>query len=157
MDFQLPENCKVVEALAPATDAAGRTGDYVSLKNAKRAWLLFHVTQGNAATVDLSLSEATAVLPTAAQACPGNVDIWSNLDCAATDTLVRRTAHPHYTTDAGVKHKIIIFEIRPETLSAGFDCVAAVTGASDVANLTAATWIIEEAYPQATPPSAILD
>jgi hypothetical protein len=157
MDFQLPEHCKIVEALEPATDAAGRTGDYVSLKNAIRAWLVLHITQGNAATIAISLSEATAVLPTAAQVCPGLVDIWSNLDCAATDTLVKRTAAANYTTDAGVKHKIVIFEIKPATLSSGFDCVAAVTGASNAANITEAQWVIQEAYPQATPPSAILD
>jgi hypothetical protein len=156
-DFQLPEHCKIVEALAPATDAAGRTGSYISMKNAIRAWLVVHILQGNAATILLSLSEATNVAGLGAAATTHNVEIWSDLDCAASDAMVHRTAAANYTTDAGVKHKQVIIEIKPETLDAGFDCVAPVTGASNVANLTEAQWYILEAYPQATPPSVIVD
>jgi hypothetical protein len=98
--FTLPQNYKIVSALNPATDAAGRTGAYVSLKNAIKATLVVHVTQGNAATIALSLSQATAVAGTGAKAVSATFPIWSNLDTATSDTLVARTAAASYTTDA---------------------------------------------------------
>ncbi|NIO43779.1 MAG: hypothetical protein GTO41_28655 [Burkholderiales bacterium] len=158
--LHLPEDCKIVQALEPATDAAGRTGDYVSLKNCHRCYVLFHVTQGNAATILISINQATAVAPTGAKAITVGVPIWSNLDCAASDTLVARTAAVSYTTDAGVKHKQVIFQIDPATLDQanGFDCIAVVTGASNVANITSAQYLLTDIrYHQATPPAAITD
>lgn len=158
--LHLPEDCKIVQALEPATDAAGRTGDYVSLKNCHRCYVLFHVTQGNAATILISINQATAVAPTGAKAITVAVPIWSNLDCAASDTLVARTAAVNYTTDAGVKHKQVIFQIDPATLDQAnaFDCIAVVTGASNAANITSAQYLLTDIrYHQATPPAAITD
>ena len=51
MNINIPEDIKIVNLLAPAADAAGRTGAYVSLKNAIKAFIVVHLTQGNAATV----------------------------------------------------------------------------------------------------------
>jgi hypothetical protein len=41
--FRLWENGKVVQALAPAADAAGRTSAYFSLKNAHKAYIVASV------------------------------------------------------------------------------------------------------------------
>lgn len=160
MNMNFAENMKAVEALSPASDAAGRTGDYVSLKNAHMCYVVVHITQGNAATVTLSINQATAVAPTGAKAITNVVPIWSNLDCAVSDALVRRTDAINYTTDAGVKHKIVIFQVDPATLDLanGFDCIAVVTGASNADNITAAMYyLVPHRYQQATPPSAIID
>jgi len=154
------ENMKVVQALEPATDAAGRTGDYVSLKTCARAIVVVHITQGNAATIAISINQASAVAAGDAKAIANAVPIWSNLDCAASDALVRRTDAVNYTTDAGVKHKIVVFDIDPAKLDLanGFDCIAVVTGASNVANITSALYyLVEHRYQQPTPPSAIVD
>ena len=159
MHIMLPEQFKIVEAMPNATDAAGRTGDYVSLKNALCAWVEVAITQGNAATIALTIEQASAVAGTGSKAITNTVPIWANLDTAATDTLVRRTDAVSYTTDAAVKNKMVIFQIDPAQLDVanGFDCITVKTGASNVANLTGARYWIQTAYQQATPPSAIAD
>ena len=103
-NFALAENTKIVELLTPAADAGGRTSDYISLKNAHAVDIVFSCDQGAANTIALTFNVATAVAPTGAVAMTGLAEIWSNLDCAASDTLVRRTAAVGYTTDAGDKH-----------------------------------------------------
>lgn len=159
MRISLPEQFKIVEAMPNATDAAGRTGDYVSLKNAVMAWIFVDITQGHAATIALTVEQASAVAGTGSKAITVTVPIWSNLDTAASDTLVRRTDAVSYTTDAGVKNKQVIFQIDPATLDLAnsFDCITVKTGASNAANLTSATYFIQTRYPQATPPAAITD
>jgi hypothetical protein len=160
MSITVPNSFKVVEMLAPATDAAGRTSAYVSLKHVRRCTLQFHVTQGNAATILLTLLQATNVAAAGSKAITNNVPIWLNTDCAASDTLVRQTDAKTYTTDAGVKHKIVEFQIDPALcmdIAGGFDCIAFSTGASNVANLTEGIAICEMDYEQATPPSVIID
>jgi hypothetical protein len=160
MNINIPEDIKVVNLLAPAADAAGRTGAYVSLKNAIKAFIVVHLTQGNAATVALDPLQASAVAGTGSKALTGDVPIWSNLDTAAGDTLVARTAAKTYTTDAGVKLKQVVFEIDPKAcldLAGGFDCIGVSTGASNAANITAAQLIIVNRYSMATPPSAVAD
>ena len=156
----IPENFKVVETLSPAADAGGRTGSYVSLKNCHKATFVFHVTQGNAATIALSFSAASDVAGTGAAAMTGLARIWSDLDCAASDALVRRSDAASYTTDAGVKHKIVIVEVDPLLLiaqNAAFDCIAPVTGASNAANITQCLVYLEGRYQQATPPTSVTD
>lgn len=157
--ISLPEQTKIVNLLAPAADAAGRTSAYVSLKHALKAWIKVHINQGNAATILLSLLQASAVAGTGSKVFTNAQKIWSNLDTAASDTLVARTAAVNYTTDAGVKLKQVIFEIDPAALdlAGGFDCVGISTGASNAANITAAEIIIATRYPSATPPTAVAD
>lgn len=159
MKFHLVENAQVVEGLAPAADAAGRTGDYVSLKNAARAFIVVHITQGNAATVALTPFQASAVAATGEKAIPA-VPIWSNLDTATSDALVRRTDAVSYTTDAAVKNKIVVFQIDASALDVtnGFDCVCVKTGASNAANITQAMYVLTGGrFQQVSVPSAIID
>ena len=158
--FSLAQNLKITDALAPATDAAGRTSLYVSLKNAHKAYLVVHITQGNAATILLSILQATAIAGTGSKVLANAVPIWANLDTVAAEALVRATDAVNYTTDAGVKNKIVVFEIDPAKLdvAGGFDCVAVSTGASNVANITQAMWIIGPTrYNEATMLPARLD
>lgn len=158
--FSLAQQTKIVEALAPAADAAGRSSDIVSLKNAGKAFVLVALTQGNAATVALSLMQAQDVAGTGGKAVANAVPIWSNLDTAASDTLVRRSDAVSYITDAAVKNKQVVFEVDPALLDVenGFDCLYVTTGASNVANITQGTFILTDLrYAQGTPPSAIID
>lgn len=159
MVLTLPEQFKIIEAMAPATDAAGRTGDYVSLKNAKRVTVVVHITQGNAATIALTLEQATAVAGTGSKVLTNVVPVWANQDTATSDTLVRQTDAVNFTTSAAVKNKMIVFQVDPATLdvAGGFDCLVLKTGASNVANITSAQYYIETAYPAATPPAATTD
>lgn len=152
----IAESAKVVEALAPAADAAGRNGDFISLKNGHRLVVICQVLQGNAATVTLTLEQAQDVAGTGAKAAPVGL-VHSNLDTAAADTLVRRTDAAAYTTDAAIKNKIVIFEVDVAQLDSGFDCVRVKTGASNAANITAAIYLMQQRYGGLGSPSAITD
>lgn len=160
MKITIPQQMKVVEALAPAADAAGRSSDIVSLKNAGKVTIIATLTQGNAATVALTLMQAQDIAGTGAKALANTVPIWSNLDTAASDTLVRRPDAVSLTTDAGVKNKIVIFDVDASQLDVnnGFDCIYLTTGASNAANITQALFLLSDLrFGQATPPSAIID
>lgn len=156
----IPNECKIVEALAPATDAAGRTSDIISLKNVGKVTVVVHITQGNAATVALTLLQSTDVAGTGSKALAVNVPIWSNLDTSVSDTLVRRADGVSQTTDAAVKNKVVVFEVDASALDVtnGFDCLAISTGASNLANITQAMFIATDLrFQQANPPSIIVD
>lgn len=157
--FTLPEACKVVGILKPATDAAGRTSRYVSLKNAHKAWIIVYVEQANAATIALSVLQATAVAGTGSKAITKTVPIWSNQDVAGGDTQTRETDAVSFTTSVALKEKQVIFQIDPATLDQanGFDCIGISTGASNVANLTSAVVVVESRYPAANPATTATD
>ena len=74
------ENLKAVQGLQPATDAAGRTGAYISLKNAHKVAVVVHIAQDNAATVAISINQASTIAAGDAKALANVVPIWSNLD-----------------------------------------------------------------------------
>lgn len=160
MKISLPQEVKIVEAIPPATDAAGRSSAAVSLKNAGKAYIEVHITQGNAATIALVPMQATAIAKTGGKVLTNAVPIWANLDTAAGDTLARATDAVNYTTDAAVKNKIVIFEIDPSLLDVanGYDVIYFTTGPSNVANITVGKfWLTDLRYSQATPPSAIVN
>lgn len=157
--FSLAAQIPPTLLLTPATDAAGRTSAYRSLRNALKAYIVVHLNQGNAATVLLSLLQASAVAGTGSKAI-GAVPIWSNLDTSLTDAYVVRTPAATYTTDAGVKDKLVIFEITPEScmdIANGFDCIAVSTGASNVANITEATLMVLGSIQGASLPNTYTD
>lgn len=157
--FSMVAQFTPIMLLAPAADAAGRTSSYRSLKNALKAYVVCHVNQGNAATVQLSLLQASAVAGTGSKAITVT-PIWSNLDTSVNDTLTSRAAAINYTTDAATKDKIVIFEITPEQcmdLANGFYAIAVSTGASNAANITEAKLFILQTYQQATPRNSYVD
>lgn len=150
----------VVELLAPATDAAGRdTTIYASLKNVHRAWIVFHVTQGNAATILVSPKQATSVAGGGAKVLTNNAPLWAAEDLATSDILEPQTAAKNFTTSAAVKHKMVMFQIEPAALDVegGFDCIGVTTGASNAGNLTSAVLIAELRYGSDEPVSLIAD
>lgn len=152
--LNLLDSSHPVQSLKPATDAAGRTGDYVNCKNAKKAFAIFHIDQGNAATIACSLMQAKDSSGTSAKAISANMRIAASADVSAAngDVLTEQTAASSFTTDAGVKPKIVVFEV--DLLAAldvanGFTSIALKTGASNVANLTQGMlWITGLAYQQ---------
>jgi hypothetical protein len=157
--FSLVAQIPPIMLLGGATDAAGRTSAYRSLKNALKAYVVVHLNQGNAATVQLSLLQATAVAGTGSKAT-GVVPIWANLDTSVNDAFVVQTAAATFTTDAGVKDKLVVFEITPEScmdIANGFDCIAVSTGASNVANVTQALLMIFGSYQGAKLPNSYVD
>lgn len=153
--FTLPENAKQLGALKPATDAAGRTGRYFNLAFGHKAYLVFHIDQGNAATIVCDLLQATSAAGAGAKVLTGLRRIWTNLDLVTNDTYARQADALSFTTDAAVKEKLVIIEVNPSDLDLtnSFTYIAPRTGASNVANLTSAQIFIVPQYPGAGQPS----
>jgi hypothetical protein len=145
----LPEELVVVQTLKPAADAAGRNGEGVSLKNALMAWVEVHIDQGNAAQVTVTIEQCTAVAGTGNKAIPV-VPIWANQDYGTASPLTRQTDAVNFQTSVAVKQKKLIFQIDPSILDVAnnFDCIRAVTSASNAANITQAEVRIAPRYPQ---------
>jgi hypothetical protein len=165
--FRLWENAEVVSLLTPSADAAGRTSKYISLKNGVKAFIVCYLNQGNAATVALTPLQATDNLGTNSKAITAT-PIATNLDTdtVPADQFTMQPAAANFTTDAGLKSKIVIFEIQPEEcmdvnntalgLNQGaFNHIAIQTGASNAGNITSALLVVTPLrYAQQNPPTA---
>ena len=154
-----PEKVHVVDVLAPAADAAGRSSDAVALKHTTGVVIVeASINQGNAATVALTLQQCTAVDGTGAKALTVNVPIYASQDVggAAGDVLTRQADGVAFTTSAALTRKTIRFVIDPATLDLanGFDAIRITTGASNAANITSARVIVSPTYAQ-TPVSSL--
>lgn len=148
MIIQIPETLVPVDTMSPAADAGGRTGVYIPLKYGVKYWLVYYITQGNAATIALTPQQATDTSGTGAKAINA-VPIWTNLDSIAGTSFTRQTDAASYTTDAGVKHKIVAFQLSPARaldIANSFYCIAPQTGASNAANITSCMLFIEPDY-----------
>lgn len=164
--FSLPEIIPPVSLLTPAADAAGRTSRYVNLAKGDKAWIVCHINQGNAATVQLTPLQAQDTSGTGSKAISAT-RIWSDLDEVSSDQFNGPNTTPvanqialaaNYTTDAGVKDKVVIFEISPQDcmdMANGFHTIAVQTGASNAANITEAAIYMLHRYQQAVPPSIL--
>ena len=145
--------------LPNAADAGGRTGLYRSLKNGLKAWVVVSINQGNAATVLLSLLQASAVAGTGTKPCTADA-IYVNLDTSVNDAMTKVTGAATYTTDAGVHDKIVIFEIMPDMcldVANGFNSITVSTGASNAANITSAHLVMWGSIQGATLPNSYVD
>lgn len=143
--------------LNPAADAAGRTGAWIHASQAAKFAVIVHITQGAANTILLSLLQATKNDGTGSKAGP-TVKVWANADTSTSDALVAQTDGSTFTTDAGLKNKIVIFELDASQLDLanGFDHFTVSTGASVAANITQAEVIpMGLRFAGATPPTQV--
>jgi hypothetical protein len=155
--FTLAEIIPPVSLLAPAADSGGRTSSYVNIGKGDKAFIVYHINQGNAATIALTPQQAQDVSGSGAKAI-GAAPIWYDEDEVSSDLLTKAANAASYTTGAGTKVKIVIFEISPQDcldVADGFYAVAAQTGASNAANITSAAIYVLHSYQQAQPPSIL--
>ena len=136
---------QIVNAIKPQAGGA-ITGTYISLKNVVKCKVVVLINQVAANTVAITIEQATAVANTNSTPITNVAQIWANLDCTASNTLVLKTAAVGYTTDAGQVPKIIVFEIDPASLADSYDCITVKTGASSSSNITAAWYELEMKY-----------
>jgi len=157
--MHLIEQTKTIGLLKPAADAAGRTGRWISLKETHGLWVVVYVDQGNAATIALTPKQATNVAGAGAKNLINPTQIWAILDLAASDAWVRQTDATSFTTDAGVKEKLVAFFVPAVALDGNnaFRCFTIATGASNAANITSAFAVLNFRYDQATVPSVLVD
>jgi hypothetical protein len=133
-----PDRFGMTVALKPATDAAGRTGDYVRISKAHKTYIVAVINQGAANTIALSISKATAAAGSGATTMTETVPIWACQDVETSNVLTKQTDAANFTTSAATTVKQVVFEIAPGALGATYDFVALVTGASSASNITAA-------------------
>lgn len=158
MNLNLTQDFKIVDATAgPVTTNGGVTSDYVSVKNAVKAWVLVQLTQAVGHATAVTLQRATAVDGTGVTTLGSNVAIWLNEDTAASDTLVRQTDAKVCTVTNNIKKKMIVFEIDVAALG-DYDVINFTVGdSSQATNFVSGVFILQERFAQATPPAAITD
>ena len=141
------QKLKPVLAIAPATQAGGSTGKWLSMKNILKVLVEVVIIQGAADTCAITIEQATAVAGTNNTVITEPVPIYSNLDCDTSDVLVKRTNAVNYTTDAGTESKIVVFEIAADKLDVNtYDCINVNLGSSSGSNIAAATYWCELRY-----------
>ena len=160
--LNFPQQYKIVTAILPLTSNGAKTSDYISLKHAHKVWIVVHATQDTGHATTFTPSVATAVLPSGATPATYASNWWLNADVSVTDTLVAQTAAAAITLDSGSTDQLAVMEIDPAlqiaTHGATFDCLGVIAAtSSQAANFISVIFYIEERYPQATPPTAIID
>lgn len=154
--FQFVYQCPPIGLLAPAADAAGRTGTYKSLRNCSgKVALVCRVNQGNAAQVTFTPLQAQDSAGTGSKAIPA-VPVFFNADASVSDTLVAQTAAANFQTTATLKDKFVVFEFDPAELdmAGGFNHIAIQTSASNAANITEAFMEYIGRFQQTAPPAS---
>lgn len=145
--------------LEPAADAAGRTSsNWLSLRNAEKAWIVCYIKQGNAATILLTPLQATSSAGAGSKAISNAVPIQLCDSALTADAFVVQAAALNFTTDANVATKIVVFEITPEIaldMANGFNHIGISTGASNAANITCALMHPWNSYQGASQPTTI--
>lgn len=134
---------QVVQAIAPIAGGSNRTGTYISLKNVVKCLIVCHLSMATTDTSAITIEQSTAVAGTGHTAITQVVPIWSNLDCSTSNTLTERTAAVNYTTDAVAKNKIVVFQVDPIKLDAGYDVVNVIMGSSNASNFYSAVYLLE--------------
>lgn len=161
MSWVLPENCKIVQGLAPQVGAGGAvTSTPISMKNvADKLYVVCNVNPvGGAAVALVPQTDALVAFGTPAVLTTA-VRIWANQDTATNDRLVEQTAAVNFTTAADANLKQVIFEIDPAELTAGEDCFRisiTLLAATDFASIEY-VFVPRYANRVATSPTALTD
>ena len=158
MNGFFPEKYKIVTGTPVATTNGGITCDYVSLKNCRRCIIVAELLQAASHATVLGVNEASAVAPSDVVAMAALQPNWKNANVATDDTLTAGADAATLAATAGTTNQLLVMEILPERLTAGKDCIAAtLSNSGEVTNFATVTYFLETKYPQATPPSAIVD
>ncbi len=164
LPIALPEHFKIV-IVAPIAAANAVAYDTINCKNALKVWFLITHTGSNNTDMTITLNESTDVAGSTSTTVTATVPIWRDEDAGtASDALVRdATDAATVTIDADASaNQLIVIEWDPAkfTTTAGgvdYDSIFfSDTGGHGSNNVTVIA-IIETRYPQATPPSAIID
>jgi len=165
--ISLPEAFKIVN-VAPSQSASAVTYDAICCKNAHKVW--FIITQNYVADADItfSLIEATDVACGTTAAVTKAFPVWYNADVAAAtasaaattiiDGLTKITSGASHEFDTTLgKSQMCIIEWDPAKHTSGYDCIRLKDANGHASNWVTAIAIIQTRYPQADPPSAVID
>ena len=162
--LSLPEQFKIVQvAVSQVADTV--TYDVVCCKNAHKVWFVIMQLYGGNTDITFSLTELTAVGGTTA-AVTAAFPVWYDVDVAAATTGAAATTHidaltlitsgaSHIMDTGAGKSQMCIIEWDPSKHTAGYDCIQITDASGSGSNYITALAIIQERYPQASPPSAV--
>lgn len=151
MPRSLVEEFANVQAINPKAGGSDITGDYVNVGNATHLTIVANITQGNAATVALTIEQATAAAGTGSKVITENVFIWANQDTATSDLMTRQTDDVDFTTSAALANKKVVFDVPLTGLDRSYPWVCLKAGASNAANIIQADYFLRSRYaPSAT-------
>jgi hypothetical protein len=146
--------------IPPQAGGSTVTGPYKSLRNVSgKLAVVCHINQGNAATVAISLLQATNSSGSGSKAVgtTASPPIFYNAATTVSDTLVAETPANSFTTDASVADKLVVFEFDPADaldLVNGFNHLAVSIAGSNAANIIEAHMEYLGTYQQAVPPAS---
>jgi hypothetical protein len=121
-----------------------------------------YVDTGVGATITL-WRDTDVGMATADVALLGNgVKIWANNDTDVSDTLVRQADGIGYTFNDGSTSQQVVFDVDPSTLgltaaNVQYDCLDVYFDFMPVGEHASVEYIALTRYPQATPPSIIVN
>jgi hypothetical protein len=164
-NFEFPENCKIVQGLACTVGAAGALpSDYVSLKNAHRAWAVIQYTDAGGAAVVITPQFDVSVAAANNTASAQLHRMWANEDTGTNDLMVEEDPPAIiYTTDGVISNSLIIIEIDTadmgNLLGVPYDCVRIAPNAVAVGDYWTVWFVIQPRYQSAVinQPSIIID
>jgi len=155
-----PENLPVRVGIGPtATNGIADTCDWINLENADGVLItIVHVgnTGGAGGSLVCTVHQGTTGAGTLALAVKQEFQIWANLDCTASDTMVRQTDAITYTIAPAAVTQIVQFYVRASNLTQGYKWIQLGTGTGDASNTASVIYQICGArYQQTTPPTDI--
>jgi hypothetical protein len=159
MAFTIPQGLHIVNAYGPcAADDIDTNADYVCLKNVHRAFILVKHAGANDTDLVIGVKEATAVAGTSAAAITTTFPIWTSAGTTSADAWTKETNAATYTIDPATKGSaIVIMQIDPSILSAGFDCIQVYTTGGHADNFVDAMYVLQMSFKDPSPVSAIVD
>ncbi len=166
LPFSLPEDFNIIN-VAPSQVATAVTYDVVSCKNAHKVWFIIPQLYGGNTDITFSLIEATAVSGGSTAAVTLALPIWYDVDVAAivagdpTGALARMTlittGSSHIMDTGAGKSQMCVIEWDPSKHTAGYDCIQIADTNGHASSYVTAIAIVQTRYPQAAPPSVLLN
>lgn len=155
--FGIPETLKPVLLYNGAANAVAC--DVISCKTAKKVWFLVFHAGANDTDLTLTLQEATDVAAGTNQAVTKTCPIWKDIDAgAASDALVRQADAVSLVIDPATQNPVLaVIEWDPAKFSDGYDCIYLADAGGNAGNTVQIFGFVLPRYPQATPPSVIVD
>lgn len=149
--LHIPEKIKVVTGIGCLTTNGGVTGDYISMANVLRAYIVVTLKQTVAAATGIDPVQCKDISGTDVKAFTKTLPIWSNEDVSTDSTLTAQTAAVTYNVANTAKTKKVIFMVDSEKLDIanGFDCIGVtIDNSSQATNFCNVEYVLEMRYPE---------
>ena len=139
------QDFSVIQGLVPQATDGNPLSAWCDISDAVTAFILVHVTKGDAALTSFQIREGNTATGGGAQNLAGTALIWSNLNSTATNVLTRRTNDSIYALDnaSDGRGQIVLFQVDPARLSAGFMAIAVQVAAGNADNIASLQFLVE--------------